>query len=303
MVSPGQSLKISLKELSSDLGWTLVGAVAPEIPTAQAEFFSKWIDEKEGHRLAYLKNRQRERLDPKAYFPKIQSILCFGLQYFPGWAEGEVKVANYSWGEDYHIVLKKKLEQSARWIQDRLGSFDYRACVDTSPVLEKVLAAQAGIGWQGKNTLLIHPQHGSTLFLGELFTDLPLHHFDLLDPMADHCGTCTRCIEACPTQALQPYQLQLDRCIAYWNLEHRQEFESQTPDFQGWIAGCDICQQACPWNRKLEKIEASPNSFQHLSRELAQTMNWKAATKNKALSYLPTKKWLANLRWLNLLKP
>jgi epoxyqueuosine reductase len=298
MESHPKATALSLQELSKDLGWSLAGITLPNIPAVQKNFYSTWLKEFGGDRLGYLKEKSQERLDPKSYFPPVKSILCFGLSYFPGWAQGEVKISNYAWGPDYHEVLKSKLEETARWIEVRLGKFEYKVCVDTAPALEKVLAAQSGIGWQAKNTLLINPKFGSLVFLGELYTDIEISRFTSLEPMADHCGTCTRCLEACPTQALSPYQLHLDRCIAYWNLEHRGELESQTPDFSGWLAGCDICQQVCPWNRKLTPLSLHDTDFQSLTLKDAESTDWKKRTKGKALSYLPAKKWQVNLNWI-----
>lgn len=199
----------------------------------------------------YLKRRKEERKYPERYFDGAKSILCFGLYYFPGWASGSIKVSNYAWGTDYHDVLRSKLEDTVKDLKKLFGEFQYRLTVDTSPVLEKPLAVQAGLGWQGKNTLLLNSKFGSYLFLGEIISDLPLEAFQSRMRVNDHCGSCTRCIEACPTDALSPYDLDARKCISYWTLEHRGAFPPEVPRWKEWIAGCDICQEVCPWNQRL----------------------------------------------------
>ena len=291
-----EALKIN--EWAQSLGWSIAGACDPELSESTKNLYEKWITEFKGEQMSYLERRKKERLDPKAYFKDAQSILCFGLYYFPGWAEGEVKISNYAWGKDYHLVLKEKLEETAKKLQEKLGPFKYRVCIDTAPVLEKTLATKAGLGWQGKNTLLIHPKHGSYLFLGEIITSLPLSGFVPSELVSDHCGTCTRCIEACPTDALQPYVLEAEKCISYWTLEHKGPFNQKTPSFDGWIAGCDICQEVCPWNQKLIPLSNTPSAsyeFKDLRQVDIRSENWALRIKDKALNYVPEKNWKRNL--------
>ncbi len=295
-----EKIVIDLETLAADLGWSLVGVTAPEISSESKTQYDQWLEDYSGHRLNYMSKRKAERLDPRTYFPAAKSILCFGLNYFPGWAAGEIKISNYSWGEDYHLVLKNKLEQTVEYLRNIYGPFTFRICVDTSPVLEKNLAAQAGIGWQGKNTLLLNQKFGSMIFLGEIFLDIPLDKFETFSVAKDRCGTCTRCLDACPTQALDPYVLKLDKCIAYWNLEHRGPIPTEAPDFEGWLGGCDICQEVCPWNQKLESIEHPALSLAQIPKSEAFSQGFSARLKgklleNKAMNYLPKEKWDANL--------
>ncbi|MBN8555932.1 MAG: tRNA epoxyqueuosine(34) reductase QueG [Deltaproteobacteria bacterium] len=290
-----------LGHFATQMGWAVAGACDPSIPESSQKFFEQWVREyKPAGQMSYLEKRQKERLTPTAYFPDAKSILCFGLFYFPGWASGEVKVSNYAWGEDYHLQLKAKLEETAAALKNTLGDFKYRLCVDTAPVLEKTLAVQAGLGWQGKNTLLLSPQFGSYLFLGEIVTDLPLTTFSAKMPVSDHCGKCTRCIDACPTSALTPYVLKADLCISYLTLEHRGEFDSNTPAFSDWIAGCDICQEVCPWNQKLVPIQNSAldPSFQKLTKSDIESPTWPERIQEKALSYVRPENWQRNLNWI-----
>lgn len=281
---------------AQNLGWAEAGVTGPDIHADSLEKFKAWLQNYKGPGLQYLERRKQERLSPRDYFPALKSILCFGLYYYPGNATGDLKVSNYSWGEDYHQSLKTKLEATAQELQKILGEFSYRICVDTAPVLEKILAVQAGLGWQGKNTLLLNKTHGSYLFLGEIFTDLDLHLFSPSLSQTNHCGKCTRCIDACPTDALEPFILKADQCISYWTLEHKGDFTPQTPHWENWLAGCDICQEVCPWNKDLIPIpEATP--FQISAKDI-QSNKIQELVKDRALSYVPPSAWERNLRHL-----
>ncbi len=291
-------MKLELDSWARDLGWSVAGASAPDLVEDTRDHFRIWLERHKGPQMNYLARRANERLNPKEYFPEAQSVLCFGLYYFPGWAEGPVKVSNYAWTEDYHHLLQKKLQLTLEKLHEVFGPFSARICVDTAPVLEKVFAKQAGLGWQGKNTLLLHPEFGSALFLGEIFTSLSLENFELKLPVTDHCGTCRRCIDACPTEALEPYVLHAEKCISYWTLEHKGAFTDSTPQsFQGWVAGCDICQEVCPWNRKLIPLPSTPVSedFKNLTRERISDPSWVNGVASTALSYVPAENWRRNL--------
>jgi len=288
-----------LNQWAQKEGWSLAGVAAPEIPEASKKLFSQWLKDYKGPQMNYLSRRKNERLSPKDYFPGLKSILCFGLYYFPGWAKGEVKVSNYAWGRDYHEVLKEKLQKTAEDLKKELGDFEFRICTDTAPVLEKLLATKAGIGWQGKNTLLLNSNFGSYLFLAEIYSSIPMDRFQMTSMQSDHCGSCTRCIDACPTDALEPYVLNAHKCISYWTLEHKGEFTEDTPPLQNWIAGCDICQEVCPWNQKLIPIEKEQNSFQSLKIDDVNSPQWLEQIKDKALNYIPTQNWKRNLKQAN----
>ena len=284
-----------LSNFAKSLGWSVAGACAAEVPENVQTLFSDWLKKYKGPQMKYLERRFQERVRPKDYFPQAQSILCFGLFYFPGWASGDVKVSNYAWGEDYHERLSRLLEETAQALQKELGTFDYKICVDTAPVLEKNLAAQAGLGWQGKNTLLLNKNFGSFVFLGEIFCSLPLETFTTALPVTDHCGTCRRCIEACPTQALEPYVLHAEKCISYLTLEHKGPFSETTPAFSHWVAGCDICQEVCPWNQRLIPLNDMHKDLQYLTAEDVSSDDWSRRIQTKAVSYVPFENWNRNL--------
>ncbi|TVQ78613.1 MAG: tRNA epoxyqueuosine(34) reductase QueG [Bradymonadales bacterium] len=296
-------MSFDLDSFSKDLGWTISGVSDLHVPIELKDQYQEWLRKYKGPQMQYLERRMEERLDPLRYFPKAKAILCFGLYYFPGWAEGPVKVSNYSWGEDYHRVLKEKLQKTERALRDQFPELESKLCVDTAPVLEKFWAQRAGLGWQGKNTLLLHPRHGSSLFLGEILINLSPETFKRKPVMTDHCGSCRRCLDACPTDALQAYVLDAKKCISYWTLEHRTEFSDDTPNFHNWIAGCDICQEVCPWNRKLIPLEDSEAlSFQKLQGSDIEDPNWPQRIESKAISYVPKENWKRNLDWIQRAK-
>jgi len=287
------SPKLDLGKFAESLGWAKAGVSEPEIRPESLRHYDEWLKHYKGAGLEYMERRKLERQSPKAYFPNVRSILCFGLYYFPGWAAGPLKVSNYSWGQDYHEVLKTKLEQTVLELIKVLGAFEYRICVDTSPVLEKVLAAQAGLGWQGKNSLVLNQEYGSFLFLGEIFTDIALETFQATLNATNRCGTCERCIVACPTGALEDSVLKTELCISYWTLEHRGAFTAKTPKWNNWIAGCDICQEVCPWNQDLIPLEGV--SRLEISEEDIRLGGIHERVKDSALSYVPKDAWLRNL--------
>jgi epoxyqueuosine reductase len=251
------------------VGFDLVGIAAAQ-PTIEALFYPEWLSRGYAGAMEYLKGRRAEmRQDPKNLLPEAQSIICVGLVYnTPAPYSVEVEengqgwISRYAWGEDYHPVLKEKLQALADALEAEHGPFSYKICVDTAPLLERAYAHQAGLGWIAKNTCLINQQLGSWVFLGELITSLDL---EADGPAAARCGTCTRCIDACPTDALVPtgasegpeYALDSRRCISYWTIELRGPIpEADRARAGQHLFGCDICQDVCPWNRRAAVTEA-----------------------------------------------
>src|SRR5665213_92960 len=250
-----RALSQSLKAKAHEIGFDLVGIAAAD-PSAHQDYFRRWLDNGQAGSMAYLANRFEERTNPAAYLPDARSVICVAMNYQsplqdvpPESRATHGKIARYALGVDYHEIIKSRLHELADWIRATVPGAQTRSCVDTAPVMEKELAARAGIGWMGKNTCIIHPQRGSWLLLGEVLTtaDLPTD-----EPLEDHCGSCTRCIDACPTGAITaPHQLDARRCISYLTIEHRGEI---APDLQSkigdWLYGCDICQDVCPHNHR-----------------------------------------------------
>ena len=208
-------------------------------------------------------NRKDERGNIHKYFPEARSVIAVGMNYYTGKNQDDLrsdyKFSNYAWGDDYHTVLKKQLYQLLNWIKENNSKVKGVVCVDTSPVMDKVWAQRGGLGWIGKHTNLISRDLGSWLFLGELILDLELDYDAPFEE--DLCGTCLACIESCPTQALDEYKIDAGKCISYLTIEHRGELPESQSDLHGWIYGCDVCQEVCPWNEKFA-IETKTGEFQ-----------------------------------------
>jgi epoxyqueuosine reductase len=250
----GQALAARAKTLALEAGFDLAGIASADAPP-ELSFFAEWVARGHAGEMAYLTTQAAKRSDLRAAFPWARSILCGGLQYdtpHPYSIEaspGRGWISRYAWGDDYHDVMKAMLGQVDERLKAEAGPFESRLYVDTGPIAEKAWAAAAGIGAWGKNTCLLHPEHGSWFFLGELVTDLDL---PADAPRPDMCGTCTACLEACPTAALvAPYVLDATRCISYLTIEVKGGIpEGRREGVGRHVFGCDICQDVCPWNRR-----------------------------------------------------
>jgi epoxyqueuosine reductase len=238
------------------LGFDLVGIAQPH-PSDHTAFYADWLSRGHHAQMGYLARPDavRRRTDPRHVMAETRSIIAVGMNYYPGGfppANRRVgRVSRYAWGADYHGVIRGRLQRLAEWIDGALGQrLTYRAHVDTGPLLEREIAQRAGLGWIGKNTNLIHPRVGSYFFLGELLLDVELAPDAPLTD--DRCGSCTACLDACPTGALEaPRVLDARRCISYLTVEHRGAVpQAIRPLIADWIFGCDICQEVCPWNRR-----------------------------------------------------
>jgi epoxyqueuosine reductase len=250
------------KHRAHALGFQLVGVTGTE-PPDHLDVFAKWLSEGGHGEMGYLaapRARQR-REDPRRILPECRSILVVGANYLPAeLGEADGRVAAYAVGEDYHHVLPRRLERLVEDLSARVGRpIAHRIYTDTGPLLERELAQRAGLGWIGKNTCLIHPRHGSYFLLAEVLLDLEL----VPDPpfISDHCGSCTRCLEACPTQCIRPDRtLRADRCISYLTIELKGAIPRELrPPVGEWAFGCDICQQVCPWNVRFAEPTADPD--------------------------------------------
>lgn len=253
-------LTSTLKSLAHQLGFCKVGIVPAARTERFADHFREWLDRGYHGGMQWLAARQAERCDLFQYFPEARSVVSVALNYYtpPQDSRPKLKISNYALGEDYHAVLKRGLFQMLALIREYYPEVKSRVCVDTSPVPDKLWARRAGLGWIGKNTNLITRELGSWLFLGELIIDIPLS-YDKTE-VNDYCGSCQACLDACPTQALvEPYVLDARKCISYLTIEHRGEIAPElSENFDGWIYGCDICQQVCPWNIKFQQESDHP---------------------------------------------
>ncbi len=216
--------------------------------------YQQWLTAGYHGLLAYMAQHTEKRRDPRQILPNARSVIVVAQNYYTPYRhrlrKGEGKISRYAWGKDYHKIVQKKLKRLARFLQTLQPDVQSRFYVDTGPILEKQWAVRAGIGWQGKHSNVISRKFGSWFFIGILLTTLELEPDT---PIADYCGRCTACIDACPTGAItQPYVLDARRCISYWTIEVKPEYEippSIADHLEGWLFGCDICQEVCPWNR------------------------------------------------------
>ncbi|HYO25930.1 MAG TPA: tRNA epoxyqueuosine(34) reductase QueG [Lacipirellulaceae bacterium] len=250
-------LTAALRRRAFELGFTLVG-VCPAVAPAGVNRLAEWLARGYAGDMHYFAQRQAAYAHPGHVLDGVRSIIMLGLPYDSGPSQplepGQGRVARYAWGPlDYHDAIRQRLHKLADRLRELAPAAATRGVVDTAPLLEREFAQLAGLGWVGKNTLLLNRHAGSYFFLGALLTDALLEIDAPHD--ADHCGTCTACLESCPTQAFpQPYVLDASRCISYLTIEHRGEISPELrPGMGDWLFGCDICQQVCPWNHHAAK--------------------------------------------------
>jgi epoxyqueuosine reductase len=264
-----------IKRLARDCGFELAGVAPAEPLPDDSRRYLDWVDRGMAGAMGYLTDhRATVRTDPKLLLPTARSIICVGKLYNgPQPRSTEVDeaslgwISRYAWGDDYHDVLRRGLES----LVAKLGpEHDYKICVDTAPLLERSYARQAGLGWIGKNTSLINQEIGSWVFLGEILTSLEI---EADSPPPDHCGTCTRCIDACPTQAIAPdgYEIDARRCIPYFTIElHGPAPEEMRVGIGQHVFGCDICQDVCPWNSRAPVAEEAAFDARHFAPPLEE---------------------------------
>ena len=266
------SLQEIIIEKSKELGFNLIG-FAPAVGINKK--IDKWIDSEFHASMNWMKTSLDQRRNILKYFPKAKTVISFGYNYYTdnNRNSNDYKISNYAWGNDYHIILKEKLYEIIKIINIYNKDYDYRVCVDTSPIMEKHWAQKAGLGWIGKHTNLINSKIGSWFFLSEIIIDFELKYDKPF--MYDLCGSCTKCIDACPTGAIDNYILDSNKCISYLTIEHRDSIpNSFSDDFDNWIYGCDICQEVCPWNIKYEKKSDDPNFMKRIEIENKNKIDW-----------------------------
>jgi epoxyqueuosine reductase len=249
MTDPRQRAAL-IKAKAHELGFLACGVARAGFLEAEAPRLEQWLRHGKQGSMAYMERHFDLRLDPTKLVPGAKSVISLAYNYFtpPRQVDPEApKLSTYAYGRDYHKVVKKRLKPLMTFMEEQFGQVDMRAFVDSAPVLEKAWAERTGIGWRGKHTNVIRQGAGSFFFLCELITDLEL---EADAPATDHCGTCRRCIDACPTDAITPYGVDGSRCISHLTIELKeaipQEFAGR---MESWAFGCDICQQVCPWNR------------------------------------------------------
>ena len=240
----------SIKDEALRLGFDFCGVAKADFLEEEAPLLEKWLLQNQHGKMAYMQNYFDKRLDPRKLVPGAKSVISLLYNYYTDIKQDSSapKVSKYAYGRDYHFVVKEKLKELVSFIAENIGDLNGRVFVDSAPVLERAWAKKSGLGWVGKNTNLINRQYGSFFFIAEIISDLELNADG---PIEDYCGTCTRCIDACPTEAIiQPYVVDGSKCISYFTIELKEEIPVEYKGkMDDWIFGCDVCQDVCPWNR------------------------------------------------------
>jgi epoxyqueuosine reductase len=267
-----------IKAEADRLGFLSCGISKAAFLEEEAPRLEEYLDKNRQGEMHYLENYFDKRLDPTKLVEGSKSVISLLLNYYPEEKQREdsYKISKYAYGRDYHFVIKDKLKELLKFIQQEIGEVEGRAFVDSAPVMDKAWAAKAGLGWVGKHTLLLSKQKGSFFFVAELILDLEL---DYDTPVTDHCGSCTACIDACPTGAIvEPYKVDGSKCISYFTIE----LKDQLPDdmkgkFDDWMFGCDTCQDVCPWNR-FSKPHSEPLFDPHPDLRNMTKKDWEEIT-------------------------
>ncbi len=289
-----------IKHKAKDLGFLSCGIAKASFLSEEAPKLEQWLQQGRHGKMTYMENHFDKRLDPTLLVPGAKSVVSLLLNYHSEEKQSDPeapKISTYAYGQDYHTVIKEKLTQLMLYLREEIGEIEGRVFVDSAPVMDKAWASRSGLGWVGKNTNLISKQVGSFFFIAELIIDLELE-YDL--PVADHCGSCTACIDSCPTEALTaPYQIDGSKCISYATIELKESIPETFKDkMEGWAFGCDICQTVCPWNRfasphqepafqpKEELLALTAKDWQELTEETFKKVFQKSAVKRAKFSGL-----------------
>ncbi len=280
-----------IKSIATQLGFGFCGIAKAEFLEEEAPRLEEWLKRGYQGKMSYLENHFDKRLDPRLLVPGAKSMISLVYNYYPQKdlgeeaspsftkaTEGKLKIAKYAYGEDYHFVIKEKLKTFLQLIQNEIGEVQGRAFVDSAPVHERAWAKKSGTGWVGKNSLLLNREMGSFFFLAELIIDLELEYDG---PIKDYCGTCTACMDACPTDAIPaPYVVDGSKCISYFTIELKEEIPTEVKgNFENWIFGCDICQDVCPWNR-FSKPHQEEKFLPHPDLEKMTKADWREITED-----------------------
>lgn len=302
-----QERSLLIKKQAKALGFMQCGIAKAGQLESEARQLEMWLNQNRHGQMQYMENHFEKRTDPRKLVPGAKSVISLLFNYYTKDKQTDPeapKISKYAYGRDYHKVVKKRLKQLFKNMKEEFGAIEGRFFVDSAPVMDKAWAKRSGLGWIGKNTNLINKQSGSFFFAAEIICDLELEYDG---PVTDHCGTCTTCIDACPTGALdQPYQIDGSKCISYFTIELKDaipvEFKGQ---FDNWSFGCDICQDVCPWNRfskphtepefkpKTELLEMKTQDWQNLTEKTFEKLFTGSAVKRTGFEGLKR-----NLRFL-----
>lgn len=297
-----------VKQEAAALGFDFCGISKADFLEEEASRLDSWLHKNYHGKMAYMANHFDKRLDPRILVPGAKSVISLMINYFPEHTQvhhDAPKISKYAFGKDYHEVIRTKLNLLIEKLKTAIGDFEGRAFVDSAPVMDKAWAKKSGMGWMGKNTNIINKTKGSFFFIAELITELDLTPDHAIK---DYCGTCTRCIDACPTDALfSPYQIDAAKCISYLTIELKDEIPNDFKGkFQDWAFGCDICQDVCPWNRfskphqqpelaaNAELLKMSKKDWIEITEEVFQNVFKKSAVKRTKYAGLKR-----NLKFIN----
>jgi epoxyqueuosine reductase len=289
-----------IKAEAKRIGFDYCGISKAEFLEEEAPRLENWLNKNMHGQMSYMQNYFDKRLDPRLLVPGAQSVVSLLLNYYPSESQTDEtapKISKYAYGKDYHFVIKEKLNHLLEFIKSNIGEVNGRVFVDSAPVMDKVWAKKSGLGWVGKNSNIINKNSGSFYFIAELIIDLPLEYDGAVK---DYCGSCTRCIDACPTDAIvAPYVVDGSKCISYFTIELKENIPSDAKGkFNDWVFGCDICQDVCPWNRfskphkepefkaNEELLGMTKNDWQELTEETFKRVFKDSAVKRTKFSGL-----------------
>lgn len=292
--------KARIKTLAIKYGFDYCGFSKADFLEDEAPRLESWLNRNMHGAMAYMENHFDKRLDPRLLVPGAKTVISLLINYYPDHLQTDTeapKISKYAYGEDYHHVIKGRLKQLLEEMQAELGDFHARVFTDSAPVLDKAWAARSGLGWIGKNSNLINKNSGSFFFVAEIITDLEVEPDG---PIKDYCGTCTRCIDECPTGAIgEPYVVDGSKCISYFTIELKEAIPVTYKDkFENWAFGCDICQDVCPWNRfstphtiqefqpKEKLLNMTKNDWHEITEEVFGVLFSKSAVKRTKFSGL-----------------
>ena len=286
-----------IKTEAKRLGFLSCGVSKADFLEVEAPRLENWLNKNMNGEMDYMENHFDKRLDPRLLVDGAKSVISLLLNYYPEETQGDgtYKISKYAYGQDYHHVIKSKLRRLQEFMSTEIGEVAGRAFVDSAPVLDKAWAAKSGLGWVGKHSNLLTRQVGSFYFIAELIVDLEL---DYDTPVSDHCGTCTACIDACPTEAItEPYVVDGSKCISYFTIELKNEIPNEFHGkFEDWAFGCDICQDVCPWNRfskshseplfnpNPELLEMKKKDWEEITEDVFKKIFQKSAVKRTKFS-------------------
>ena len=270
-----------IKTEAQRLGFLSCGISKAEFLEEEAPRLEKWLNKNMHGEMRYMENHFDKRLDPRLLVDDAKSVISLLLNYYPSEFQQDStapKISKYAYGTDYHFVIKDKLKQLLNFIEDEIGEVNGRAFVDSAPVLDKAWAVKSGLGWMGKHSNVLSKQTGSFYFIAELIVDIDLEYDTVV---TDHCGSCTACIDACPTEAIvEPYIVDGSKCISYFTIELKDQIPNDYKDkFDDWMFGCDVCQDVCPWNR-FSKSHNEPLFNPHPDLLSMTKKDWEEITKD-----------------------